>query len=80
MLLSTGSNETTAANASTFSWDDLDSLWPDHTPFNTVWYSVLLFVLYSVVFTAGVVGKSFCLSLLVSLIKSCSLHFTIQLY
>ena len=41
---------------------DVDSLWPDETPFDVVWYGVLLIVLYSVVFTACVVGQSLSLS------------------
>jgi len=57
MLLSTPSNET-STNLSAGGWDDLDSLWPDQTPFDVVWYGVLLIVLYSLVFTACVVGKN----------------------
>jgi len=38
--------------------NDLDSLWPDQTPFDVVWYGVLLIVLYSLVFTACVIGMS----------------------
>ena len=57
MFLSTESNGTTT-NESVVGLDDLDSLWPDQTPFDVVWYGVLLVILYSVVFTACVVGKS----------------------
>jgi len=57
MLLPMGVNET-AMNLSADDWDDLDSLWPDQTPFDVVWYGVLLIVLYSLVFTACVVGKT----------------------
>jgi len=57
MLLSTAANET-STNLSAVGWDDLDSLWPDQTPFDVVWYGVLLIVLYSLVFTACVVGES----------------------
>lgn len=56
-MSTTGSgNETTPVNGS--SWPDVDSLWPDQTPFDEVWYGVLLIVLYSVVFTACLVGLS----------------------
>ena len=56
MLLSTGNNET-MMNESAVGWDDADSLWQGQTPFDVVWYSVLFIILYSVVFTACVVGK-----------------------
>jgi len=55
--MSTGDNGTTA-NLSTAEWDEPDSLWPDQTPFDVLWYGVLLIVLYSVVSTVSVVGKS----------------------
>jgi len=59
-IMSTLTNNT---NGSASAWvDDLDSLWPDQTPFDVVWYGVLLIVLYSLVFTACVVGKFSALS------------------
>ena len=58
----TMSNETTT-NASTVDLDYLDSLWPDQTPFDVAWYGGLLIVLYSLVFSACVVGKFLSMSL-----------------
>lgn len=61
-IRSNNKNVTLMNQSTTFSVDDidLDSLWL--TPFDVVWYGVLLVVLYSLVFTACVVGQSVRLS------------------
>jgi len=76
MMLSTGHNES-STNVSAAVWDDLDSLWPDQTPFDVVWYGALLVVLYSVVFTASVVGESVNLSLSLSLTIYLSIYLSL---
>jgi len=61
-MSTTGSSNETSTTVSADDYVDVDSLWPDETPFDVVWYGVLLIVLYSVVFTACVVGQSLSLS------------------